>query len=98
MSNFKKIFSITVLIILFSFNICFAINENALSTYTTNEITTNTVDSSETLNNEDTASTIVSSVSSLSDNSTITNILSIALIVVGVLLILLAIAILIRLH
>ena len=112
MSKFTKIFLISILIIIVSFNICYAIDEAELYN-TTNvnssnssfgnsiiqENTTNSVEIpsfSETT--EDITTTTVSGVSSISEVSTVSNILNVALIVVGVLLILLALAILIRLN
>lgn len=133
MSNLRKIFLLTILIIVISFSSCFAIDENqflsntdasvdSTATQTTSEnygdnsqvenvgqvdatttdsdtstVSSNPISSSSTV--EDQQSTTVSSVSSVRQNSsTISNILNIALIVIGILLILLAIAILLRLH
>ena len=87
------------------------VEENNQSYETNNAQTDNTYGESsentsvqETTNNastsrtENQSSTIVSNVSSSSKTSTVTNILNIALLVVGILLIFLAIAILIRLN
>ena len=88
------------------------VSENVVSDETNNQISENNVvteqdqsDPVETTNiksvtpvsDEDYSSTTVSGVSSMSDGSTFATILDIALIVIGILLILLAIAILIRL-
>lgn len=64
----------------------------------TAESTTSSSESFSSIDSDTQASTTVSSVSTVSKTSTITNILNIALLVVGVLLIFLAIAILIRLN
>lgn len=69
---------------------------NTQSTYENTSATPSTVSTSASTDNQ--SSTRVSSVSAASNKSTITNILNIALLVVGVLLIFLAIAILIRLN
>lgn len=81
-----------------------SISEEATSQTEDTNVTTSTetsISSQDLLsssNYETQPSTTVSSVSSGTKTSTITNILNIALLVVGVLLIFLAIAILIRLH
>ncbi len=132
MSILKKIFLVAFSIICISFSLCYAIDENQLTTNNPNpvvatpnqnptsntSVTTNIVDNTTTTNStmqnepatvdannytENPSTTVtreattVSSVSTGSNKSTVTNILNIALIVVGFLLILLAVAILIRL-
>ncbi len=139
MSVLKRIFLVTLFIICISFSFCYAIDENQLTSGSTNS--EQTIDNTMSINTENTIgttentvntvennlstgtiqssyentsatssrssvqsstdnqdSTRVSNVSSASNKSTIANILNIALLVVGVLLIFLAIAILIRLN
>ena len=75
-------------------------NTNAVDSFTqtVTSAAEPTTDNTSVSSTREHASTTVSSVSAGSNKSTVTNILNIALIVVGVLLILLAIAIIIRLH
>ena len=100
MSVLKRIFLVTISIICISFSFCYAIDENQLSTGTTQSSNTSSLDSTMSINSNNTSqnSTKVSNVSSSSNSSTFSNILNIALIVVGLLLIFLAIAILIKLN
>lgn len=105
MFRLLKILLFIMLISIFSFNLCYAIDENITNDILSNQNATPT--SENTVNNENinalmeeetySTSTTISSASNMSNNSTVTNILLIALIVIGILLILLAIAILIRL-
>ena len=77
-------------------NIGDSINENTLPEETQNQDSMTT--STGTIASESQSSTTVSNVSSESKSSTFSNILNIALLVVGVLLVFLAIAILIKLN
>ncbi len=96
--SLKTIF-IAILISFFTFSLCYAIDESEIydNSSENNAVSVTSSSNYNVTEQESSTSTIVSGVSSMSDYSTITNILNIALIVVGILLILLAIAILIRL-
>lgn len=112
MSKLTKIILIFVLAISFTLSYCYGIDLNLTenstktnSTATNSNPTNNTSNSNTITSNSSAANTIsntsstVSSISnvSTSNTSTITNLINIALIVIGVLLIFFAIAILIRL-
>lgn len=114
MTKLNKVLSIIFIILLFLTNITFATDINMnLQTENTQNTILNTMLNEDyddtTLNNTDLSttnllttnvpSTVVSNSSSVNDDSLgLTNILNILLIVVGVVLILLGIAILIRMH